>query len=43
VATIARDDTVDIVVEVPGNVAKYITPGMPAKVVVAGMKKEWNN
>ena len=39
VATIARDDTVDIVVEVPGNVAKYLTPGMTAKVVVAGMKK----
>jgi len=39
VATIARDDTVDIVVEVPGNVAKYLTPGMTTKVVVAGMKK----
>jgi len=39
VATIARDDTVDIVVEVPGNVAKYLTPGMTAKVTVAGMKK----
>jgi RND family efflux transporter MFP subunit len=39
VATIARDDTVDIVVEVSGNVAKYLTPGMTAKVTVAGMKK----
>jgi RND family efflux transporter MFP subunit len=39
VATLARDDTVDIVVEVSGNVAKYLTPGMTAKVTVAGMKK----
>jgi RND family efflux transporter MFP subunit len=39
VATIARDDIVDILVEVPEYVAKYLTPGMTAKVVVAGMKK----
>jgi len=39
VATIARDDTVDIIVEVPENVARYLTPGMAAKVEVAGMKK----
>ena len=39
VATIARDDTVDIIVEIPEDITKYLTPGMNAKVVVAGMKK----
>ena len=39
VATIARDDSVDIIVEVPENAAKYLAPGMTAKVAVAGMKK----
>ena len=39
VATIARDDSVDIVVEVPEYAAKYLAPGMTAQVAVAGMKK----
>ena len=39
VATIARDDTVDIIVDIPEDITKYLTPGMNAKVVVAGMKK----
>ena len=39
VATIARDDAMDLIVEVPEDVAKYLTPGMTAKVTVAGMKK----
>lgn len=39
VATIARDDTVDILVDIPEDTTKYLTPGMTAKVVVAGMKK----
>jgi RND family efflux transporter MFP subunit len=39
VATIARDDIVDIIVEIPEDITKYLTPGMTAKVVVAGMKK----
>jgi len=39
VATIARNDAMDLIVEVPEDVAKYLTPGMAAKVTVAGMKK----
>jgi len=39
VATIAMDDTVDIVVDVPESVARYLTPGIAAKVTVAGTKK----
>jgi len=39
VATIARDDAMDLIVEVPEDVAKYLTPGMTAKVTVARMKK----
>ena len=39
VATIARDDTVDILVDIPENITKYLKPGMNAKVVVAEMKK----
>ena len=39
VATIARDDSIDIVVEVPEYAVKYLAPGMTAQVAVAGMKK----
>ena len=39
VATIARDDTVDIIVEVPEYVATYLTLGMTARVIVSGIKK----
>jgi len=39
VATIAMDDTVDIVVDVPESVARYLAPSMAAKVEAAGMKK----
>lgn len=36
VATIARDDVVDIIVDVPVGLIKYITQGMAVKVKVAG-------
>lgn len=39
VATIARDDAVDIVVEVQEDIVRYLTPGMTAKVTVAGVKR----
>jgi RND family efflux transporter MFP subunit len=39
VATIARDDAVDIVVEVPEDIAKFLAPGMAAEVTVVGIKR----
>ena len=39
VATIARDDAVDIIVEVPQEVIKYLKHGMAVKASAAGMKK----
>jgi membrane fusion protein (multidrug efflux system) len=39
VATMARDNAVDVVVEVPEDIAKYITPRMTAMVTAAGKKK----
>jgi RND family efflux transporter MFP subunit len=39
VATIARDDAVDIIVEVPQEVARYLKPGMSVKATTAGMEK----
>jgi RND family efflux transporter MFP subunit len=39
VATIARDDKVDVVVEVPEDITTYLKPGMTTKVEVAGMRK----
>ena len=39
VATIARDDAVDIIVEVPQEVIKYLKHGMAVKATAAGMKK----
>ncbi len=39
VAIIARDDVVDIIVEVPQEVTKYLKPGMAANATAAGMEK----
>jgi len=39
VATIARDDAVDILVEVPEEVIKYLKRGMRVEVTAAGRKK----
>jgi len=39
VATIARDDAMDLIVEVPQRVIKYLKPGMTAMTTAAGMKK----
>lgn len=39
VATIARDDAVDIVVEVPEEVVKYLKCGMSARATAAGKEK----
>jgi RND family efflux transporter MFP subunit len=39
VATIARDDAMDLIVEVPQGVIKYLKPGMTAMATAAGMKK----
>ena len=36
VATIARDDRVDAIVEVPGDIVGYVTPGTAVSVRVAG-------
>jgi len=39
VATIARDDSVDVIVEVPEKVAEYLIPGMEVNATIAGKKK----
>lgn len=39
VATIARDDAMDLIVEVPQGVIKYLKPGMTAMATAAGTKK----
>jgi len=39
VATIARDDAVDIIVDVPEEVTRYLKPGMPAKITAAGKER----
>jgi len=39
VATIARDDAMDLIVEVPQGVIKYLKPGMAAMAIAAGIKK----
>jgi RND family efflux transporter MFP subunit len=39
VATIARDDAADIIVEVPEEVIKYLTCGMSVRATVAGREK----
>jgi RND family efflux transporter MFP subunit len=40
VATVARDDAVDIIVEVPEEVIRYLKPGMAAKATAAGKEKD---
>ena len=40
VATIARDDAVDIIVDVPEEVTRYLKPGMPVKARAAGKEKK---
>jgi RND family efflux transporter MFP subunit len=39
VATLARDDAVDIIVEVPEEVIRYLKPGMAVKATAAGKEK----
>lgn len=40
VATIARDDAVDMIVEVPEEVTRYLKPGTAVKTTAAGKEKE---